>query len=193
MPAIALAALGLMVALPTLSSVRLYAAGAAAVRDGYGPARRYALVDRRGTRCRNGDVQEIVDRISDVNHLQWDAPTGSAPPNPGVGDRPVGGTASNGRRVNLKPRVGVFLLSAGDEHDRVADVLVEEDEALHHPGIETVVRVLGDLTHDVQPVFEPTQLAAGRRRKDRDLAILALVAVLRYVLAIVSETSCSVV
>jgi hypothetical protein len=75
----------------------------------------------------------------------------------------------------------------------VADVLVEEGETLHHPGIEPVVRVLGHLSHDVQPVFEPTKLVAGCRRKDGDLAILALVAVLRYVLAIVSETSCSVV
>jgi hypothetical protein len=75
----------------------------------------------------------------------------------------------------------------------VADVFVEEGETLHHPGVEPVVRMLGHLTHDVQPVFEPTQLVAGRRRKDGDLAILALVTVLRYVLAIVSETSCSVV
>jgi hypothetical protein len=72
-------------------------------------------------------------------------------------------------------------------------VFVEEGQALHHPGIEPVVRVFGHLAHDVQTVLEPTQLVAGRRGKDGDLAILTLVAVLRYVLAIVSETSCSVV
>ena len=51
----------------------------------------------------------------------------------------------------------------------------------------------GDLADDVKPVLEPGELAASRRRKDGDLAIFALIAVLRYVLAMVSETSCSVV
>jgi LysM repeat protein len=70
MPAIAVAALGLMVALPTLSSVRLYAA----------TARHYATVTVRpgdtlwgiaaAHAGSNADVQELVDRISDVNHLQ---------------------------------------------------------------------------------------------------------------------------
>jgi predicted Zn-dependent protease len=70
MPAIALTALGLMVALPTLSSMRLYAA----------TTQRYAVVIVRpgdtlwsiaSTHSSSGsDVQEIVDRISDVNHLQ---------------------------------------------------------------------------------------------------------------------------
>jgi predicted Zn-dependent protease len=70
MPAIALAALGLMVALPTLSSVRLYAA----------TAQRYAVVTVRpgdtlwgiaaAHAGQSADVQEIVDRITDVNHLQ---------------------------------------------------------------------------------------------------------------------------
>lgn len=50
-----------------------------------------------------------------------------------------------------------------------------------------------DLAHDVKAIFEPRELAAGRRRKDGDLAVFALVAVLGYVLAVVSETSCSVV
>lgn len=69
MPAIALAALGLMVALPTLSSVRLYAA----------TAQRYATVTVRpgdtlwsiaaAHAGPNADVQEVVDRISDANHL----------------------------------------------------------------------------------------------------------------------------
>jgi LysM repeat protein len=70
MPAIALAALGLMVALPTLSSVRLYAA----------TAQRYASVTVRpgdtlwsiasAHAGPTADVQEIVDRISDANHLR---------------------------------------------------------------------------------------------------------------------------
>ena len=70
MPAIALAALGLMVALPTLSSVRLYAATAphyvtVIVQPGdslWGIAAAHAGP--------SADVQEIVDRISDANHLQ---------------------------------------------------------------------------------------------------------------------------
>jgi LysM repeat protein len=70
MPAIALAALGLMVAIPTLSSVRLYAATAqhyavVTVRPGdtlWGIASAHA--------GQSADVQEIVDRITDVNHLQ---------------------------------------------------------------------------------------------------------------------------
>jgi LysM repeat protein len=70
MPAIALAALGLTVALPTLSSVRLYAA----------TTQRYATVTVRpgdtlwsiaATHAApTADVQEVVDRISDANHLQ---------------------------------------------------------------------------------------------------------------------------
>ena len=68
MPAIALVALSLMVALPTLSSVRLYAA----------TADRYATVvvhpgdtlwSIAAARAAGGDVQETIDRISAVNHL----------------------------------------------------------------------------------------------------------------------------
>jgi LysM repeat protein len=69
MPAIALAALALMVALPTLSSVHLYAA----------TAQRYASVTVQpgdtlwsiaAAHARsNADVQELVDRITDANHL----------------------------------------------------------------------------------------------------------------------------
>ena len=70
MPAIALAALGVMVALPMLSSVRLYAASAehyttVTVRPGdtlWGLAAAHSGP--------SADVQEIVDRITDVNHLQ---------------------------------------------------------------------------------------------------------------------------
>jgi hypothetical protein len=75
----------------------------------------------------------------------------------------------------------------------VPGVLVEEREAVHHPGVEPAVGVFRDLPHDVRTIFEPAKLAARRRREDRDLAVFTLVAVLRYVLAIVSETSCSVV
>lgn len=70
MPAIALTALGLMVALPTLSSVRLYAA----------TAQRYVSVTVRpgdtlwsiaaAHAGPSADVQEAVDRISDANNLQ---------------------------------------------------------------------------------------------------------------------------
>ena len=70
MPAIALAALGVMVALPMLSSVRLYAATAqrystVVVQPGdtlWGLAAAHAGP--------SADVQEIVDRITDANHLQ---------------------------------------------------------------------------------------------------------------------------
>lgn len=70
MPVIALAALSLMVALPTLSSVRLYAATAAryttvAVHPGdtlWSIAAAHTPTD--------GDVQEAIDRISAVNHLR---------------------------------------------------------------------------------------------------------------------------
>ncbi|HYL28113.1 MAG TPA: LysM peptidoglycan-binding domain-containing protein [Candidatus Nitrosotalea sp.] len=69
MPAIALAALGLMVALPTLSSVRLYAAttqhyASVTVQ----PGDSLWSIAASHTRS-NGDVQELVDRITDVNHL----------------------------------------------------------------------------------------------------------------------------
>ena len=70
MPAIALAALGLVVALPTLSSVRLYAA----------TTQRYAIVTVQpgdtlwsiaAAHARaSADVQESVDRITDANHLR---------------------------------------------------------------------------------------------------------------------------
>jgi Tfp pilus assembly protein FimV len=70
MPAIALAALSLMVALPTLSSMRLYAA----------TAQHYATITVQpgdtlwsiaaARTSANSDVQELVDRISDANHLQ---------------------------------------------------------------------------------------------------------------------------
>ena len=70
MPAIALAALALMVALPTLSSVRLYAA----------TTQRYVTVTvlpgdtlwaiAAAHSRPSSDVQEVVDRISDANHLR---------------------------------------------------------------------------------------------------------------------------
>ncbi len=69
MPVIALAALGLMVALPTLSSTRLYAAS----------AQRYVSVTVQpgdtlwsiaaAHSGESGDVQESVDRITAANHL----------------------------------------------------------------------------------------------------------------------------
>jgi nucleoid-associated protein YgaU len=70
MPAIALAALGVMVALPMLSSVRLYAASAqhyttVTVQPG---DTLWGLASARSGP--SADVQEIVDRITEVNHLQ---------------------------------------------------------------------------------------------------------------------------
>jgi hypothetical protein len=72
-------------------------------------------------------------------------------------------------------------------------VLVQKGEAVHHPLIEPVGGVPSYLAHDVRTLLQPAQLAAGRRRKDVDRAILAAVAVFRYVFAIESETSWSVV
>jgi LysM repeat protein len=70
MPAIALTALALIVALPALSSVRLYAA----------TTQHYATVTVRpgdtvwsiaaSHSKPSSDLQEMVDRISDANHLQ---------------------------------------------------------------------------------------------------------------------------
>jgi predicted Zn-dependent protease len=70
MPAIALAGLTLMVALPMLSSTRLYAAS----------AQRYVTVTvhpgdtlwsiAAAHAAPSSDLQEVVDQISAVNHLQ---------------------------------------------------------------------------------------------------------------------------
>lgn len=70
MPVIALGILSLMVALPALSSTRLYAAG----------TRSYSVVTVRpgdslwsiasAHTSSSGDVQETIDRISAANHLQ---------------------------------------------------------------------------------------------------------------------------
>lgn len=69
MPVITLAALSLMVTIPALSSMHLYAAG----------AQRYATVMVRpgdtlwaiasSHTASTGDVQDTIDRISEVNHL----------------------------------------------------------------------------------------------------------------------------
>jgi LysM domain len=75
MPAIALAGLGLMVALPTLSGVRLYAAttqhyATVTVQPG---DTLWGIASARTSR--GDDVQEMVDRITDANDL-----TGSIQP-----------------------------------------------------------------------------------------------------------------
>ncbi len=72
-------------------------------------------------------------------------------------------------------------------------VLVEEREPLGHPRVEARGRVAGNLAHDVPPVLEPGELAAGRRGEDRGLAIFAPVAESSYGFATVSESSPSVV
>jgi hypothetical protein len=75
----------------------------------------------------------------------------------------------------------------------VPAVRVEKREAVHHPRVQPICGVLGNLRDDVQPISQPAQLAARGGWKDRRRAVLAAVTVLRYVLAIVSETSCRVV
>lgn len=69
MPAIALVALSLMVALPSLSGMRLYAAS----------AQRYTTVTIHpgdtlwsiaAANAEGGDIQETIDRITAVNHLR---------------------------------------------------------------------------------------------------------------------------
>ncbi|MGZ3505200.1 MAG: LysM peptidoglycan-binding domain-containing protein [Vulcanimicrobiaceae bacterium] len=70
MPIIALASLSLMVSLPALSSMRLYAAGAqhfttVTVRPG-DTLWQIAAAHTDSA----ADVQETIDRISEVNHLQ---------------------------------------------------------------------------------------------------------------------------
>jgi predicted Zn-dependent protease len=69
MPAIALAALGLMVALPTLSSMRLYAATAQRYTSvTVHPGDTLWSIASSHTRP-SSDVQEAVDRITAANHL----------------------------------------------------------------------------------------------------------------------------
>ena len=70
MPAIALVGLSLMVALPTLSSVRLYAASAqhyATVTVHSGDTLWAIAASHTAT---GSDVQEMIDRITAANHLQ---------------------------------------------------------------------------------------------------------------------------
>jgi Tfp pilus assembly protein FimV len=69
MPAIALAALSLMVALPTLSGARLYAASAQRyVTVTVRPGDTLWTIATAHSRA-SSDVQETVDRISDANGL----------------------------------------------------------------------------------------------------------------------------
>ena len=100
--------------------------------------------------------------------------------------------SSTSRRTNVR-RTIANALPPRDEHDAVALVLVEKRKPFHHPGIEAAAGVARDLAHDVYAVAQPCQLVTGGRRKDCALAILTLVAVLRYVFAIVSVRSCKVV
>jgi predicted Zn-dependent protease len=69
MPVIALAALSLMVALPTLSSTRLYAATAQryeVVRVNPGDTL-WSIAAAHGG---DSDVQDAIDRIASINHLR---------------------------------------------------------------------------------------------------------------------------
>ena len=68
MPLISLAALSLMVALPTLSSVRLYAASAqryTTVTVSPGDTL-WSIAAKHGG---SSDIQETIDRIAEANHL----------------------------------------------------------------------------------------------------------------------------
>src|SRR5580692_6725024 len=70
MPAIALVALSLMVALPTLSNVRLYAAGTqryATVTVAPGDTL-WSIAAAHGRA--NADIQETIDQITEANHLE---------------------------------------------------------------------------------------------------------------------------
>lgn len=69
MPVIALAALSLMVALPTLSNTRLFAAGHShftTISVQPGDTLWSIAAARTGS---DGDVQETIDRITEANHL----------------------------------------------------------------------------------------------------------------------------
>lgn len=69
MPVIALAALSLMVALPTLSSTRLYAASAPryAVVTVHPGDTLWSIAAAHGG---DSDVQDTIDRITATNHLR---------------------------------------------------------------------------------------------------------------------------
>jgi hypothetical protein len=70
---------------------------------------------------------------------------------------------------------------------------IEEPQPVHHPGIEPIAGMAGNLAHDVQPISQPLKLVPRGDREDCRLAIFALIAVLGYVLAIESETRFRVV
>jgi len=72
-------------------------------------------------------------------------------------------------------------------------MFLQKTESFHHPRVEAAPRVFRNLANHVQPILQPTQFATRRRGKDRRLAILAPVSVLRYLFATVSVTSWSVV
>jgi len=72
-------------------------------------------------------------------------------------------------------------------------VFAEKRQPVHHPGVEAVAGVARHLARHVNAILKPLQLAAGRYRKDRGLAIFTPIAVVRYVFAIVSVTKFSVV
>jgi len=76
----------------------------------------------------------------------------------------------------------------------MALMLVEKSQPFGHPRVEPAGRVFRDLANDVGTIPKPLQLAARRRWEDGDLAVLALITILRAQdLAIESETSLSVV
>ena len=107
MPAIALAALSLMVALPTLSSMRLYAAS----------TQRYTTVTVQpgdtlwsiaAAHTGSTDVQETIDRITAVNHLR------------GARFNPAStcGSPTNRTRVNCRRRPAAPFFMSGAKPGR---------------------------------------------------------------------------
>lgn len=77
MPAIALSAIGLMVALPTLSSVSLHAATATRYSTATVHSGQTLWSIAAAHTSETGDIQETIDRISEANHL------GTTPIQPG--------------------------------------------------------------------------------------------------------------
>jgi hypothetical protein len=62
----------------------------------------------------------------------------------------------------------------------MASVFVQERQSFHHPGVQTRGRMSRHLTNDVKPVLQPGQFRTRRGWEDCNLAIFALVTVLRY-------------
>lgn len=56
-------------------------------------------------------------------------------------------------------------------------MVVEKFQAVHHPGIESVTRMLRDLARNVEAIFEPGEFRTRGNQKDRRFTLIALVPV----------------